>query len=90
MSDIQQNPSSDVAAVRAAMLADLATYEAFAAALGISPRTIQRFAAQRKIPVVHFGREPFVVVSRAREILMAEVRMGHEPVRRGRPTKSAS
>jgi hypothetical protein len=90
MSDTQQNPSSAITAVRAAMLDGLATFADFAAAVGKSSRTIQRLAAQKKLPIVKFGREPYVVVSRAREILMAELRTGHEPVRRGRPTKTAS
>jgi excisionase family DNA binding protein len=68
------------------VFADLATVEAFAEATGVSVRTVERLIAQRKIPITKFGRKPYVVVSRAREALMAEVQVGHQPVRPGRPS----
>jgi hypothetical protein len=73
-----------VATVRATLMADLATIEVTAAALDRSPRTIQRFIAQGRLPSVTIGRTPYVVLSRARELLMTP-KVKHAPVRRGRP-----
>jgi hypothetical protein len=83
-------PADDVATVRAALMADLASVEVTARALDRSPRTIQRFISQGKLPCVTIGRTPYVVVSQARDVLLAAAKpIGHAPVRRGRPRKKA-
>ena len=89
MSDVITNPATDVAAIRSAMLNDLASIEVFAAAVGRSPRTVCRMVAERKIPIIRIGRTPYVIVSRARDALMGDIQAGPEPVRRGRPRKVA-
>lgn len=85
MSETQTNTSNDVTAVRAALMHDLAPVDVFAAAVGKSVRTVLRYIAQKKVPTVTMGRTPYVVISQAREALMAEAQTGHKPVRRGRP-----
>lgn len=77
---------SDVATVRATLLEDLAPLAVVAEAVGKNIRTIQRLVVQGKLPTVTIGRTPYVVVSRARELLLAELKVRHAPIRRGRPT----
>jgi hypothetical protein len=90
MSDTQVCPADAVATVRATLMADLATVEVTAKALDRSPRTIQRFIAQGRLPFVTIGRTPYVVVSQARETLLAASKpVGHAPVRRGRPPEGS-
>lgn len=85
MSDTDTEPSDDVAAVRAKLLAGLATVEITAKALGKSPRTIQRMIARKEIPVIRIGRKPYPIIEGTREALMASARIGHKPPKRGRP-----
>ena len=89
MSIVQPNESPEVAAVRAALLSDLASIENVAAALGKNTRTIQRFIAAGKLPIVRVGHTPLIVLSAARELLMASATKRHAPVRAGRPRKAA-
>ena len=77
---------SDVATVPATLLEDLAPLAVVAEAVGKNIRTIQRLVVQGKLPTVTIGRTPYVVVSRARELLLAESKVRHAPIRRGRPT----
>jgi hypothetical protein len=76
MPDTSAQPPNDVAAVRAALMEDLATVEVTAEALGKSPRTIQRMIAQKKIPIATIGRTPYVIISGAREAVMSSARGG--------------
>jgi hypothetical protein len=84
--DADLQPPNDVAAVRAALMQDLAPLAVVAEAVGKNIRTIQRLVVQGKLPTVTIGRTPYVVVSRARELLLAESKVRHAPIRRGRPT----
>jgi hypothetical protein len=88
MPDTDTQPSSEVAAVRAKLMEDLAKIEVTAAALDKSPRTIQRLIARGLLPTVTIGHTPYVVISRARELLMSAPKIRHAPVRKGRPVKS--
>ena len=90
MSEIGTEPSTEVAAVRAQLMADLSPIGVLARAVGKNPRTIQRLIAQGKLPIVRIGQTPYVVVSRARELLMAAPKPRHAPVRRGRPSRNAA
>lgn len=85
MSDTAAQPSNEVAAVRAKLMEDLALVDVVAGAVGKSPRTIARMIARGELPTVMIGRTPYVVISRARELLMSEPVIRHAPVRRGRP-----
>lgn len=78
-------PSLEVMAVRAKLMDDLEPVGVIAKAFGKSPRTILRMIAARKLPIVRIGRTPYVVVSRARELLIEAPTIRHAPVRRGRP-----
>jgi hypothetical protein len=86
--DTDLHPPSDVAAVRAALMADLAPLAVVAEAIGKNIRTVQRLVGQGKLPTVTIGRTSYVVVSRARELLLAP-KVRHSGVRRGRPRKAA-
>jgi hypothetical protein len=81
-----QSTSNDVAAVRAALMQDLATVPVVAEAMNKSPRTIQRMIARGELEIVMIGRTPHVVVSRTRERLVAAPTIRHAPVRRARPS----
>lgn len=85
MPDTVTQPPSDVAAVRAALMQDLASLAVVAEAVGKNIRTIQRLVEQGRLPVVTIARTRYVVVSRARELLLAAPTVRHAPVRRGRP-----
>jgi excisionase family DNA binding protein len=91
MSNTQTQPTqdADIAAIRAKLMEDLATVDQVAKAVGKSSRTVARLIAAGKLPCVFLGRTPFVVISGARDLLMAAPKTRHAPVRRGRPKKSA-
>ena len=89
MSDTNTEPSIEVAAIRAQLMADLSPIDILAKAVGKNPRTIQRLIAQGKLPVVRIGNTPYVVVSKARQLLMAAPKLRHAPVRKGRPPRNA-
>jgi ParB-like chromosome segregation protein Spo0J len=80
-------PSNEVAAVRAKLMEDLASIDAVAGAVGKSPRTIARMIARGELPTITIGRTPYVIISHARELLMAAPKNRHEPARRGRPSR---
>jgi hypothetical protein len=92
MPDTERNPpevatfdrAAVVAAVREALMQGLAPVDTVAEALGKSTRTIQRLVAQEKLPTVWVGRTPYIVLDRARQVLMTP-KVKHAPVRRGRP-----
>ena len=83
--DATGDRTSFVADVRARLMEDLAPVEIIAEALGKSPRTIQRMIARGKLATVTIGRTPYVVVSRARELVLAAPTVRRAFVRRGRP-----
>jgi hypothetical protein len=90
MPDTAIQPSSEVATIRAKLMEDLASVDAVAEAVEKSPRTIARMIARGELPTVTIGRTPYVVISRARELLMAAPKVRHAPVRRGRPARNAA
>ncbi len=75
--------------IRSAIFGDLATVEAFAAATGLSPRTILRYIAAGRVPMTRVGKTPYIIISKAREALMTP-QPRHEQPRRGRPRKHAA
>jgi hypothetical protein len=83
-------PSNEVAAVRAKLMEDLASVDAVAAAVEKSPRTIARMIARGELPTVTIGRTPYIVISRARDLLMGAPRTAHTLARNGRPTRDAA
>ncbi len=91
MSDTDHRaPSNDVASIRAKLMEDLASVDAVAAAVEKSPRTIARMIARGELPSVMIGRTPYVVVSRARELLMAGPKTRQTITARGRQTRNAA
>lgn len=81
---------SDVAAVRRTILEGLATVPVFAKAIGRSNRTVFTYINEG-LPVVHFGRTPFIDVAAGREWLLSR-RKAHQnrPRRRLLPTSEAT
>jgi hypothetical protein len=74
MIDLPENPegyemSPAAAAVRDALMRDLATVDTFAEALGKSRRSIQNYLAAG-CPHIRIGKTPFLVVSEARQWLL--------------------
>ena len=88
MPDLDAN--NEVAAVRRALMEDLASPAVVASALAKSPRTIARLIAAGKIPTIMVGRTPYVILSKAREALMSGAPVHHAPVKRGRPAKKTA
>lgn len=84
--DVGSSPA--VAAIRAKMLDGLAPVDAFAAAIGKTPRTIYSYIALG-LPVTYIGRTPYVIIEPARDWLRAQGAREIEPRRRGRPRKVA-
>jgi hypothetical protein len=78
-----------IASLRDTLFEDTASLEEYAAATGKSTRTVQREIARGDLSVVYNGRRPRIVVSAARDKLMAGAKARHQPVRRGRPAKQA-
>ena len=78
--------TTEVQAVRAALCEGLTDKHAVAAALDVSPRTVNRWISRRLLEVVCIGNKQFIKV----QSLQATAGRPPAPVRRGRPRKVAA
>jgi hypothetical protein len=67
--DTGKEPSAAVAAVRAELMNGLATVEVFAEAIDKTPRQVQNYI-RAGMPVVRYGKTPYVIVTPARDWLI--------------------
>jgi hypothetical protein len=77
-------PPKDVECLRAKLLDDLASIEAFAEAINRKPRSVQRMINDG-LPTTYVGKTPYIIISKARAFLLSKETPRHEPPRRGRP-----
>jgi hypothetical protein len=65
-------------------MSDLATFPDFAAAIGKSPRVVQRMVSEG-LPITKIGQTPHVIISKAKDWILRQQTERHAPPRRGRP-----
>jgi excisionase family DNA binding protein len=67
MPNTDNPPFDEVAAVRDRFLAEFPTIKAFAEAMGVSVRTVERMVSRKEVDLARFGRMRRVNVSATRE-----------------------